>query len=305
MTIRYSLEDHVATITIDEPGRANVITHNSAVELDGVWRVCQDDHNVRAVILTGAGDRHFSGGHDLSVDGNVSDAEAKFSALERTFRPLSATVNGLRTGSDPTLPDHYPRISKPVVAAVNGWAVGAGLYLLLASTDIRIAARGKANFRFGLISRGWIGAGPSATMLLKQLRHVDAMRMLLEDPVVDADEAVRIGLVNETVAPDDLMPRAREIARRLAQQPVHAARFIKEFAHKFAELPTDQAWRVQSLMNDLLLHNTEDASEGRDSFVERREPEWTGDYANSEIRLSELSDEERKRLEERRRSINW
>lgn len=305
MPVQLEIADHIATITIDNPDRANVITHEMARELDVAWRTCQDDHNVRGVILTGSGDRHFSAGHDLRQPDGVSADDLELTGLERTFRPLSGTANGFRTGTDSTMADHFPRITKPVVAAVNGVAVGAGLYVLLASTDIRIAARGRAAFNFGLVSRGWIGAGPSATLLLKQLRYVDAMRMLLEDPTIDADEAVRIGLVNEAVEPSELMQRARAVAKKLASQPVHAVRYIKEFAHRFAELPADQAWRVQTLMNDLLLHNTADGREGRAAFMEKRQPEWTGDYTGTKDRVSDLSDAERKRLDDLRRDINW
>ena len=305
MPIDLKTSGNVATITIDNPDRANVITHQTARELDSAWRVCQDDYNIRAVILTAVGSRHFSAGHDLRQPDNVSADDYGLIALERTFRPLSATVNGFRSGADPSMADHFPRITKPVIAAVNGMAVGAGLYMLLASTDIRIAARGNAGFKFGLVGRGWIGAGPSATLLLKQLRYVDAMRLLLQDPTIDADEAVRIGLINETVEPSELMPKAQAIAAQLAGLPVHAVRFIKEFAHSFSELPTEQAWRVQSLMNDLLLHNTADGTEGRDAFTERREPKWSGDYANTKARVSNLTDQKRKHLDELRREFNW
>ena len=305
MPVILEIDDHIATVTIDNAAQANVITHEIARDLDAAWRTCQDDHDIRAVILTATGDRHFSAGHDLRQPSNVSADDAELMGLERTFRPLSGTVSGFRSGADSKMADHFPRITKPVVAAVNGMAVGAGLYVLLASTDIRIAARGTAKFKFGLVSRGWIGAGPSATLLLKQLRYVDAMRMLLEDPMIDADEAVRIGLVNEAVEQSELMPKAHAIASKLAALPVHAIRFIKEFAHGFAELPTDQAWRVQSLMNDLLLHNTADGKEGRVAFTEKRDPDWTGDYANTKVRASDLTDQERKRIDDLRREFNW
>lgn len=305
MPVQLEIAESIATITIDNPDCANVITHEMARELDTVWRTCQDSHDVRAVLLTASGNRHFSAGHDLQQPEHIDAADLELIGLERTFRPLSGTTNGFRTGADPMVADHFTRITKPVVAAVNGVAVGAGLYVLLVSTDIRIAARGQASFKFGLVSRGWIGAGPSATLLLKQLRYVDAMRMLLEDPTIDADEAVRIGLINEAVEPHELIPRARSIAVELATQPVHAVRFIKEFAHKFAELPADQAWRVQTLMNDLLIHNTADGKEGRTAFTERRQPSWTGDYTGTEARASDLTDADRTRVDELRRDINW
>jgi len=211
----------------------------------------------------------------------------------------------MQSGIDGGMADHFPRIHKPVVAAVNGWAVGAGLYLLLASTDIRIAAIGQANFRFGLISRGWVGAGPGATLLLNQLRYTDAMNMLLADATIDDAEAVRIGLVNEAVSPDQLMPRALEIAHRIADLPPLATIKMKEFIHRFGHLPVEQAWNVQALINFLLLQTTQDGQEGRDSFLERREPNYTGEYAGLEGFYEGASDEERARLEQLKRQIDW
>ena len=305
MSIRYQTDGHIATITLANARRANVIDKAHALELADALRNAWEDRAVRAIVVTGEGDRHFCGGHDLSVRDDVSAEEHEFLALERIFRPPSGYTNGFQTGIDGGMADHFPRIHKPVIAAVNGWAVGAGLYLLLASTDIRVAATGQANFRFGLISRGWVGAGPGATILLKQLRYVDAMKMLLADETVDAEEAVRIGLVNEAVPPDQLLPRALQIAHRIAEMPPLATTKMKEFVHRFADLPVEQAWNIQSLINSLLLHTTQDAQEGRISFLERREPNYTGEYAGLEGFYENASDEERARLEELKRQIDW
>ncbi|MCY4475657.1 MAG: enoyl-CoA hydratase/isomerase family protein [Chloroflexi bacterium] len=305
MSIRYQTDGYIATITLDNARRANAIDKFHALELADAWRNAWEDRAVRAIVVTGEGDRHFCGGHDLSLRDDVSDEEHHFLSLERIFRQPAGYINGMQSGIDGGMADHFPRIHKPVIAAVNGWAVGAGLYLLLASTDIRIAAIGQANFRFGLISRGWVGAGPGATLLLKQLRYVDAMNILLADTTVDAEEAVRIGLVNEAVSPDQLMARAFEIAHRIAEMPPLATIKMKEFVHRFADLPVEQAWNVQSLINSLLLHTTQDAQEGRDSFLERRDPNYTGEYSGLEGFYENASDEERARLEELKRQIDW
>jgi len=172
--------------------------------------------------------------------------------------------------------DHYPRVWKPVIAAVNGWAAGAGLYLLLASTDIRIASREHARFKFALLSQGWLGHVPGASLLVKQLRYIDAMKMLLTDDPVDAEEALRIGLVNEVVPHAELMARAEAIARHIVALPPVALRMMKEFVVRFGDLPTDQAWHVQNLMNSLLVQVTTDGEEGRAAFNERRKPNFTG-----------------------------
>ncbi len=305
MPIRYETEDHVAVVTIANARKANTLDKKHALELGQVWVNAWEDRNVRAIVITGEGDRQFCGGHDLSLREDVTDEEPRFLSLERIFRPPSGYINGMQSGIDGGMADHFPRIHKPVVAAVNGWAVGAGLYLLLASTDIRIAAIGQANFRFGLISRGWVGAGPGATLLLKQLRYADAMKMLLADETVDADEAVRIGLVNEAVPPDQLMSRALEIAHRISDLPPLATIKMKEFIHRFSDLPVDQAWNVQALINSLLLHTTQDAQEGRTSFLERRDPNYTGEYLGLEGFYENASEEERARLDELKRQIDW
>ena len=305
MSIQYNTDGRIAVITIANARRANSLDKRHALDLGNAFRAAWDDRQVRVIIVTGEGDRHFCGGHDLSVRDNVTPEEHEFLALERIFRPPSGYKNGFQTGIDGGMADHFPRIHKPVIAAVNGWAVGAGLYLLLASTDIRIAAIGNANFRFGLISRGWVGAGPGATMLLKQLRYVDAMKMLLADETVDAEEAVRIGLINEAVSVDKLMPRALEFAKRIAEMPPIATIKMKEFVHRFADLPVEQAWNVQAMMNFLLLQTTQDAQEGRTSFLERREPSYTGEYAGLEGFYENLTDEERVRLDELKRQIDW
>ncbi len=305
MPIRYETEDHVAVVTIANARKANTLDKKHALELGQVWVNAWDDRNVRAIVITGEGDRQFCGGHDLSLREDVTDEEHRFLSLERIFRPPAGYINGMQSGIDGGMADHFPRIHKPVVAAVNGWAVGAGLYLLLASTDIRIAAIGQANFRFGLISRGWVGAGPGATLLLKQLRYADAMKMLLADETVDADEAVRIGLVNEAVPPDQLMSRALEIAHRISDLPPLATIKMKEFIHRFGGLPVDQAWNVQALINSLLLHTTQDAQEGRTSFLERRDPNYTGEYLGLEGFYENASEEERARLDELKRQIDW
>ena len=305
MSIRYETHDHIAVITIANQRRANSLDKQHALDLGDTWRTAWDDRNVRAIIVTGEGDRHFCGGHDLAIRDDLTSEEHEFLALERIFRPPSNYTNGFQTGIDGGMADHFPRIHKPVIAAVNGWAVGAGLYLLLASTDIRIAARGNANFRFGLISRGWVGAGPGATMLLKQLRYVDAMKMLIADEPVNADEAVRIGLINEAVSSEKLMPRALELARRITELPPLATIKMKEFVHRFADLPVEQAWNVQAMMNFLLLHTTQDAQEGRTSFLERREPNYTGEYRGLEAFYENLFDEERARIDELKRQIDW
>ena len=256
---------------------------------------------MRVVIITGEGERHFCAGHDLTPREGVTAEESEFLRLHRVFWPLAGTVNGTPTGVDGRMGDHYPQIWKPVIAAVNGWAAGAGLYLMLGSTDIRVACAEHARFKFALLSQGWVGAGPGATLLSRQLRYADAMRILLTDEPVDAEEALRIGLVNEVVPPDDLLPRAEAIAKRIASMPPLAVRMMKEFVVRFRDVPIDAAWQVQHLMNTLLIQSTADGEEGRRAFNEKRDPEFTGALRRRGEPFAEPTVEEWERLDAIRR----
>jgi enoyl-CoA hydratase/carnithine racemase len=198
--------------------------------------------------------------------------------------------------------DHYPRVWKPVIAAVNGWAAGAGLYTLLASTDIRIASAENAKFKFALTSQGWLGHGPGASLLIKQLRYIDAMKILLTDLPFDAPEALRIGLINEIVPHADLMTRAEELARHICTLPPVAVRMMKEFVVRFGDMPTDQAWHIQNIINSLLIQTTADGEEGRQAFNEKRPPDFNGTLRRRGEPWEPLSEEEAKRLDDAYRS---
>ncbi len=216
--------------------------------------------------------------------------------------PAKANILDKATSVDGRMGDHYPRVWKPVIAAVNGWAAGAGLYILLASTDIRIASREHARFKFALLSQGWLGHGPGASLLIRQLRYIDAMKMLLTDDPVDAEEALRIGLVNEVVPHAQLMERAEKIARHIVTLPPIAVRMMKEFVVRFGDLPTDQAWHVQNLINSLLIQTTTDGEEGRRAFNQKRPPDFTGALRRRGEAWDEPSPEDKRRLDEAYRS---
>ncbi len=300
MAIDYDVRDRVAYLTINNPGKANVLDRATSHALSDAWKEAWEDRDVRAVVITGAGDRHFCAGHNLAPPEGVSAEEMEFLRSRRMFWPPAGTVNGTRIGADVRMGDHYPQIWKPVISAINGWAAGAGLYLMLASTDIRIACAEHARFKFALLSQGWIGAGPGATLLSKQLRYADAMRVLLTDEPFDADEAFRMGLINEVVPHDSLLERATEIALQIAEMPPVAVRMMKEFVVRYREMPVDSAWHVQSLMNTMLIQMTADGDEGREAFNEKRPPEFTGAIRRKGEPFREPTPEEWERLDEMR-----
>ena len=148
---------------------------------------------------------------------------------------------------------------------------GPGSTSCCRSTDIRIASAEHARFKFALLTQGWLGHGPGAALLAKQLRYIDAMKILLTDEPFDAAEALRIGLVNEVVPHAQLMERAEKIARHICTLPPVAVRMMKEFVVRFGDLPTDQAWHIQNLINHLLIQTTTDGEEGR-AGVQRKAP---------------------------------
>ncbi len=302
MALDYEKRDGVAYITLNSPEKANIFDKAMSDAISAAWIDLWEDRKIRCAIVTGAGERHFCGGHNLAPRKNVTEEEREYLRTQRIFWPLAGTVHGQKTGVDGRMGDHYPRVWKPVIAAVNGWAAGAGLYMVLASTDIRIASAEHARFKFALTTQGWLGHGPGASLLLKQLRYIDAMKMLLTDDPVDAAEALRIGLVNEVVPHAQLMERAEEIARRIVKMPPVALRMMKEFAIRFGDLPTDQAWHVQNLINNLLIQVTTDGEEGRRAFNDKRPPDFTGALRRRGDAWEEPSEEDAKRLDDAYRS---
>jgi len=302
LAIDYQKRDGVAYITLNNPEKANILDKQTSDEISAAWIDLWEDRTIRCAILTGAGERHFCGGHNLAPRPGVTDEEREYLRTQRIFWPLAGTVHGQKIGVDGRMGDHYPRVWKPVIAAVNGWAAGAGLYILLSSTDIRIASREHARFKFALTTQGWLGHGPGASLLIKQLRYIDAMKMLLTDDPVDADEALRIGLVNEVVPHAELMARAETIARHICAMPPVALRMMKEFVVRFGDMPTDQAWHVQNLINNLLIQVTTDGEEGRQAFNAKRKPNFTGALRQRGEAWPEPSDEDAERLDEIYRS---
>ena len=303
MPVDYEKRDKVAYITINNPTKANILDRQISFAISEIWKEIWDDRDIRVAILTGVGDRHFCAGHNLASRPDVTAEERERLRAEGLFWPLSGTVNGARIGADGRLGDHYPQIYKPVIGAINGWAAGAGFYLMLTSTDIRIASRENARFKFALLSQGWVGGGPGATYLTRQISHADAMRILLMDEPFDAEEALRINLINEVVPHDQLMTRAEELAAYIADLPPLAVRMMKELVLRFRDIPVTEAWRVQTLMNALLTQMTGDGDEGRAAFLEKRPPNFTGSIRQKGEVFEEATPEERARLEEIRREL--
>ena len=301
MAVDYLKRDGIGYVTINNPAKANILDRQTSNDISEIWKDMWEDPEVRAVILTGVGDKHFCAGHNLDSRPDITAEERERIRAENIFWPLAGTVNGARIGADGRLGDHYPQIWKPVIGAINGWAAGAGFYLMLTSTDIRLASRENARFKFALLTQGWVGSGPGATYLTRQVSHADAMKILLTDEPFNADEALRMNLINEVVPHAELITRAEEIASGIVKMPPLAVRMMKEFVIRFGDIPITEAWRVQTLMNALLTQLSADGEEGRRAFLEKRPPEFTGSILQKGEAYESLTDEERARLDEIRR----
>ncbi|MFL2776605.1 MAG: enoyl-CoA hydratase/isomerase family protein [Dehalococcoidia bacterium] len=301
MAVDYIRRDGIGYVTINNPSKANILDRQTSNDISEIWKDIWEDPDVRAVILTGTGDRHFCAGHNLDSRPDITAEERERIRAENIFWPLAGTVNGARIGADGRLGDHYPQIWKPVIGAINGWAAGAGFYLMLTSTDIRLASLENAKFKFALLTQGWVGSGPGATYLTRQVSHADAMKILLTDEPFDATEALRMNLINEVVTHENLIKRAEEIASGIVKMPPLAVRMMKEFVIRFKDIPITEAWRVQTLMNALLTQLSADGEEGRRAFLEKRPPDFTGSILQKGDPYESLTDEERARLDEIRR----
>src|SRR2546425_2626175 len=194
---------HVVIVTIDNQVRLNAMSRQMMTDLARLWDELERG-TCRCVVLTGAGERAFSAGADMSGD-------------------LSAAPETAGVVSHALLKHHV--FSKPIVAAVNGDCVGGGLELLL-STDIRVAA---PHARFGLPEVRWsiYPFGGATIRLVQQIGYVHAMDLLLTARLIDAAEAARLGLVNRVVAAEDLMPWALATAETIAANSPSAVQAVK------------------------------------------------------------------------------
>jgi enoyl-CoA hydratase/carnithine racemase len=240
---------HVAILTIDNQPRLNAMTREMLAELGRLWDELERDAT-RCIVLTGAGDRAFTVGADISGD---------LSAGEEAARMVNHAL--LKT-------DAY---SKPIVAAVNGDCVGGGLELMLAS-DIRAAA---PNARFGLTEVKWsiYPFGGSTTKLIRQIGYVHAMDLLLTARLITADEAAGLGLVNRVVPGGELMGWAIETAEAIAANSPSAVQAVKrQVSATAAEHALSRETLEQELGN--AVRASADFAEGVAAFREKRKPRY-------------------------------
>jgi enoyl-CoA hydratase len=247
--IEFSIEDRIATITLSRPQKLNAVTPEMADAIVELVDRCNRDDGVRCVIVTGAGDKSFCAGSDISQ-------------LDRYDTPWNFR-------NRPDYCDAIRRLRKPSIAAVNGYAFGGGLETAM-SCDIRIASS-NAQFAAPEIKLGWIGGGGMAVFLAHSIGPSNAALMIMTGDPVSADQALAWGLVSTIVPWAELPPRARAIATAIASRAPIAAETAKLNLRAAFTMPLDKAIEYERDLQTICFA-TEDAAEGRAAFKEKRPP---------------------------------
>lgn len=251
--IDFEHDEYVATITMNRPEKLNTITPQMTKDLNDLINTCNSDVNIRVVILTGAGDRSFCAGSDVTeLDTYRTDWE---------FRNRLDYCDAIRS------------IRKPVIAAVNGYAYGGGLELCL-SSDIRIASE-TASFCAAEIKLGWIGGGGVSFYLTQNIGASNAAKMILTGEPIDAKQALEWNLLSDIYSAGDLLPAAKTLAGKIAANAPIAAETAKENIRAAYRMFADEAVKYERDLQTICMA-TEDATEGRNAFKEKRKAEFKG-----------------------------
>jgi enoyl-CoA hydratase len=262
----YEKRDGIAYLIFNRPESRNAISPQMMVQLAEAWRDYRDDDGLRVAILTGSGDQAFC------VGGDLARLMPLFTGARAPEDEWDKRLLG-DTGLMQTALLRPFELYKPIIAAVNGYALAGGCEILQA-TDLRIAAS-HASFGLSEVKRGLVPGGGSMVRLARQVPYCKAMEILLLGERIPAEEAWRIGLINEVVEPDRLLPRAEELARRLAKNGPLALRKIKEAVWRTSGVPLQQAHQIENECAAVVM-SSEDAREGPRAFMEKREPVFTG-----------------------------
>jgi enoyl-CoA hydratase len=253
-------DGHVCTLTLNRPDARNAFGLEMMARLADAWIMVDEDPEIRAVILTGAGGT-FSAGADLKTH------------LDRQHSPWQA-----RFDADPDLHwrcflRHYT-LKKPLIAAVEGYALGGGTEILQA-TDIRVAGE---TARFGVTEAkmGLFPLGGSTVRLRRQIPHTKALEMLLTGEMIDAAEALRIGLVGRVVPAGQALAEATRLAQRIADNGPLAVQAILRSVKESAEL-SEAEGLARELEIGWPILKTRDAREGGKAFAEKRKPVFRGE----------------------------
>ncbi len=241
----------ITTVTIDRPQCLNALDRATIGELKSLFNEVGRDDGVRAIILTGAGPKAFVAGADISELAVLKAPEAERYAA-----------------SGQELLDTIERLGKPVIAAINGFALGGGLELALACT-IRWAAAG-AKMGLPEVGLGIIPGFGGTQRLQRLIGRGRATEMILGGGPITAEQAMALGLVTRVLPPEELLPEAQELATRLAARPAVAVRMALQAIGEGADLTLDAAVRLEAALFGVACAS-EDAAEGCQAFLAKRE----------------------------------
>ena len=253
-TLLVDHDDRVAVVTINRPKVLNALNSQTVNELQQVMQQLQQDSGVRAIVLTGAGEKSFVAGADINELAVLSPADVQQHARrgQKVF-------------------DEIEHLGKPVVAAVNGFALGGGCELAMACT-VRVAAE-TARFGQPEINLGIIPGYAGSQRLPRLVGKGVALEILLSGDMISAARAYEIGLVNKVVPAADLLAEAKKLAHALAAKAPIATRYIIEAVnHGFEMSLADAQYLEASLFG--LVASTDDMKEGTKAFLEKRKAEW-------------------------------
>jgi 2-(1,2-epoxy-1,2-dihydrophenyl)acetyl-CoA isomerase len=262
----------VATVTFNRPERLNAMTRSIKRDFVEMLQQAQMDERVRVLVFTGAG-KGFVAGDDISGSSYGADAMRPSKVPPLAYgneSPQLRTYDSLRTLSQ-MVARTIRHVDKLTVCAINGFAIQVGLSIALAC-DFRIAARG-ARLGSATLRFGYLPDEGGHWLLVQHLGVARALDFLLKQRIVDADEALALGLVNEVVEPEQLADRAREFAEELARGPQVAMRLLKKAVYNAADQSLEQAGEDVAAKTAIVDHHP-DAREGRLAFKEKRAPRF-------------------------------
>jgi E-phenylitaconyl-CoA hydratase len=266
MAIRHKQNGGVAVVTFDAEESLNALTIPDLLQLREILSACQDDESVRAIVITGAGDKAFCVGANLK---QTRQSAAHFANGVLKSRRAESSQQGYTRLIDLT----DLEIWKPMIAAVNGYCLGGGLELAL-QCDIRVAAE-SASFGLPEVKLASVPAVGGVQYLLRALPAAHAMKLALTGDTIPAAEAYRIGLISDVVPRARLDDEALAIGARIAANGPLAVQAVKKLAVETAHLAPRDFVTISNLQWGLL-RDTADRMEGRQAFAEKRVPRYHG-----------------------------
>ncbi|HEX6083773.1 MAG TPA: enoyl-CoA hydratase-related protein [Thermoanaerobaculia bacterium] len=254
--VRTENKDGILVITIDRPKVLNALNAETVAEIGAAFDAARDDASVKAVILTGGGEKAFVAGADIRELAEMTPVTGKEIAQkgQRVFRNIE-------------------RFPKPVIAAVNGFALGGGCELALAC-HIRIASD-RAQLGLPEVTLGIIPGYGGTQRMARLLGKGKALELILTGDRIGAEEALRIGLVNKVVPADELMTAAEEMAGTIAKRGPLAVRAAIEAVMSGSDMPFEEGQLLEATLFGLLA-STEDMKEGMGAFLEKRAANFGG-----------------------------